>query len=114
MSCDVARPWQNSGNVSEDFQKYFLCPPQTLRVAKRVNIWATRSRQQCFRRKFSSFCLPLSKCPSVQYLFLAGAKTEATKHALVMDEVDGMAGNEDRGGMQVMRRQTNRRPPAIV
>ena len=23
------------------------------------------------------------------------------RHALIMDEVDGMAGNEDRGGMQV-------------
>ena len=23
------------------------------------------------------------------------------KHVLIMDEVDGMAGNEDRGGMQV-------------
>ena len=36
VSCDVARPWQNTatflraartqGNVSEDFQKYFFCP----------------------------------------------------------------------------------------
>lgn len=26
-----------------------------------------------------------------------------TRHALIMDEVDGMAGNEDRGGIQVMK-----------
>jgi len=26
---------------------------------------------------------------------------DASKHILIMDEVDGMAGNEDRGGMQV-------------
>ena len=31
-----------------------------------------------------------------------GAKTHGHKHCLVMDEVDGMAGNEDRGGIQVM------------
>ena len=24
------------------------------------------------------------------------------RHVLIMDEVDGMSGNEDRGGMQVM------------
>jgi replication factor C subunit 1 len=31
----------------------------------------------------------------------AGAKQDFGKrHALIMDEVDGMAGNEDRGGMQ--------------
>ena len=30
-----------------------------------------------------------------------GAKTHGHKHCLVMDEVDGMAGNEDRGGIQV-------------
>lgn len=36
--------------------------------------------------------------------FLGGAKhhvTSGRRHALIMDEVDGMAGNEDRGGMQV-------------
>ena len=30
-----------------------------------------------------------------------GALVSGRKHALIMDEVDGMAGNEDRGGMQV-------------
>lgn len=32
--------------------------------------------------------------------FLPGHKTDPKKHVLIMDEVDGMAGNEDRGGMQ--------------
>ena len=26
---------------------------------------------------------------------------DATRHCILMDEVDGMAGNEDRGGIQV-------------
>ena len=30
-----------------------------------------------------------------------GGMTSGRKHALIMDEVDGMAGNEDRGGVQV-------------
>ncbi len=29
------------------------------------------------------------------------AALDSKKHCLMMDEVDGMAGNEDRGGMQV-------------
>jgi len=32
--------------------------------------------------------------------FLPGHKADPRKHVLIMDEVDGMAGNEDRGGMQ--------------
>lgn len=32
---------------------------------------------------------------------LPGHKADPKKHVLIMDEVDGMAGNEDRGGMQV-------------
>ncbi|CAH3146276.1 unnamed protein product [Porites lobata] len=32
--------------------------------------------------------------------FLPGHKADPKKHVLIMDEVDGMAGNEDRGGMQ--------------
>ena len=32
---------------------------------------------------------------------LSGHKADPKKHVLIMDEVDGMAGNEDRGGMQV-------------
>lgn len=31
------------------------------------------------------------------------AHSVSTKHALIMDEVDGMAGTEDRGGIQVRR-----------
>lgn len=34
------------------------------------------------------------------YLLSGGPKCSTEKHVLVMDEVDGMAGNEDRGGMQ--------------
>lgn len=36
--------------------------------------------------------------------FMGGAKggvASGRRHVLIMDEVDGMAGNEDRGGMQV-------------
>lgn len=29
------------------------------------------------------------------------SQTVSSKHVLIMDEVDGMAGNEDRGGIQV-------------
>ena len=32
---------------------------------------------------------------------VTGHKADPKKHVLIMDEVDGMAGNEDRGGMQV-------------
>lgn len=35
-------------------------------------------------------------------LMVSGAsQTVSSKHVLIMDEVDGMAGNEDRGGIQV-------------
>ncbi|XP_048402000.1 replication factor C subunit 1 isoform X3 [Stegostoma tigrinum] len=34
--------------------------------------------------------------------FSLGAPSVSTKHLLIMDEVDGMAGNEDRGGIQEM------------
>ena len=37
-------------------------------------------------------------------LFFIGRTSDAARHALIMDEVDGMAGNEDRGGMQVESR----------
>ena len=30
----------------------------------------------------------------------AGGSTKGEKHCVIMDEVDGMAGNEDRGGLQ--------------
>lgn len=37
-------------------------------------------------------------------LLVSGAsQTVSSKHVLIMDEVDGMAGNEDRGGIQVGR-----------
>ena len=38
----------------------------------------------------------------VSIVVLLGKKETSTgRHALIMDEVDGMAGNEDRGGVQV-------------
>jgi len=30
-------------------------------------------------------------------------RADSWKHCLIMDEVDGMAGNEDRGGIQVLQ-----------
>lgn len=35
--------------------------------------------------------------------FIGTSQTVSRKHVLIMDEVDGMAGNEDRGGIQVMQ-----------
>ena len=51
-------------NVSEGFQKHsslYVSATITARVAKRVNIWETWSRQQCCRHNVSaSFCRGLS------------------------------------------------------
>ena len=33
--------------------------------------------------------------------FVGTSQTVSSEHVLIMDEVDGMAGNEDRGGIQV-------------
>jgi len=33
---------------------------------------------------------------------LCNDPADSWKHCLIMDEVDGMAGNEDRGGIQVL------------
>lgn len=35
--------------------------------------------------------------------FIGTSQKVSSKHVLIMDEVDGMAGNEDRGGIQVTR-----------
>ena len=43
----------------------------------------------------------LGCCPNLKFLLLGKKETSTGRHALVMDEVDGMAGNEDRGGIQV-------------
>uniref|UniRef100_A0A8C5LQE5 Replication factor C subunit 1 n=1 Tax=Leptobrachium leishanense TaxID=445787 RepID=A0A8C5LQE5_9ANUR len=37
---------------------------------------------------------------SIKGFYSGTSKSVSTKHALIMDEVDGMAGNEDRGGVQ--------------
>ena len=54
-----------------------------------------------------SICLSVHMYLPVWYTILShhtggsGSMT-AKRHALIMDEVDGMAGNEDRGGVQVI------------
>ena len=48
-------------DVSEDFQKrFFVSATNVARMAKRVDIWETWSRQQCCRHNVSSFCWPLN------------------------------------------------------
>ncbi|XP_015201424.2 replication factor C subunit 1 [Lepisosteus oculatus] len=37
---------------------------------------------------------------SIKNFYTGTSQTVSSKHVLIMDEVDGMAGNEDRGGMQ--------------
>ena len=78
VSCDVARPWQNAATLSraartqQTFLKIFrniLCVQDSkfasdtnvARVAKRLNIWETWSRQQCCRHNVSSFCQGLTQ-----------------------------------------------------
>ncbi|KAA0722360.1 Replication factor C subunit 1 A1-P145 [Triplophysa tibetana] len=39
---------------------------------------------------------------SIKNFYTGASKTVSSKHVLIMDEVDGMAGNEDRGGIQEM------------
>ncbi|KAJ8336026.1 hypothetical protein SKAU_G00393690 [Synaphobranchus kaupii] len=39
---------------------------------------------------------------SIKNFYTGASQTVSNKHALIMDEVDGMAGNEDRGGIQEM------------
>nr|XP_023685377.1 replication factor C subunit 1 isoform X3 [Paramormyrops kingsleyae] len=39
---------------------------------------------------------------SIKSFYSGASQTVSSKHVLIMDEVDGMAGNEDRGGIQEM------------
>uniref|UniRef100_A0A8C2FWQ8 Replication factor C subunit 1 n=1 Tax=Cyprinus carpio TaxID=7962 RepID=A0A8C2FWQ8_CYPCA len=39
---------------------------------------------------------------SIKNFYSGASQTVSSKHVLIMDEVDGMAGNEDRGGIQEM------------
>ncbi|XP_060720462.1 replication factor C subunit 1 [Tachysurus vachellii] len=39
---------------------------------------------------------------SIKNFYTGASQTVSNKHVLIMDEVDGMAGNEDRGGIQEM------------
>ena len=98
VSCDVARPGQNVATLFRAartqqmflkiFRNIFLCPGHEIctRVAKRINIWETWSRQQCCHHNVSSFCRPLAMAafngrisggtlvlfssPATKYLFL--------------------------------------------
>lgn len=63
--------------------------------------WSTVSRKQFYcctlnNNEEQSAWLAVSL-----FVVVAGQKADPSKHVLLMDEVDGMAGNEDRGGMQV-------------
>jgi len=47
------------------------------------------------------------------FIFVLGktakcSKTQTNRDCILMDEVDGMAGNEDRGGIQVRGKWENR------
>lgn len=48
----------------------------------------------CMNLGDASFC-------KSRVCFVGTSQTVSSKHVLIMDEVDGMAGNEDRGGIQV-------------
>uniref|UniRef100_A0A6Q2X6E8 Replication factor C subunit 1 n=1 Tax=Esox lucius TaxID=8010 RepID=A0A6Q2X6E8_ESOLU len=39
---------------------------------------------------------------SIKNFYTGSSQTVSSKHVLIMDEIDGMAGNEDRGGIQEM------------
>ena len=56
-------------------------------------------KQQCLNNSFFFVSHPIASHRG------SGGTGHAVgmKHALIMDEVDGMAGNEDRGGVQVMK-----------
>lgn len=63
--------------------------------------WSKVSRKRCYcctlnNNEEQSAWLTVSL-----FVVVAGQKADPSKHVLLMDEVDGMAGNEDRGGMQV-------------
>lgn len=49
------------------------------------------------------FCTVLYMYTYTLLHVITGHKADPRKHVLIMDEVDGMAGNEDRGGMQVRK-----------
>ena len=99
VSRDVARPWQNvatllrAAQTQEMFLKifnYILCVQDTkfvsatnvARVAKRVNIWETWSRQQRCRNNVSSFCRPLTLTSLAPFSF-TDAQTFAREIAAV-------------------------------
>ena len=62
--------------------------------------WETKSKG-LFERKKQRETLVYIVIVTGHLNALSGHKADPKKHVLIMDEVDGMAGNEDRGGMQV-------------
>ena len=60
-----------------------------------LNASSTRSKRTLHDQVAS-----LLSCLSIGPL-VKGGVSSGRRHVLIMDEVDGMAGNEDRGGMQV-------------
>ena len=47
-------------------------------------------------------CSAVRPCVILCSCVVGTSQTVSRKHVLIMDEVDGMAGNEDRGGIQVL------------
>ena len=63
-----------------------------------LNASATRSKRTLHEEVASHLgCLSLDAFVEGR----GGGVASGKRHALIMDEVDGMAGNEDRGGIQV-------------
>ena len=63
-----------------------------------LNASATRSKRTLHEEVASHLgCLSLDAFVEGR----GGGVATGKRHALIMDEVDGMAGNEDRGGVQV-------------
>ena len=77
-----------------DFCIMYLCY-----LYVRVYIFFFFFKQQCLNNNFFFVSHPIASHHG------SGGTVHAVgmKHALIMDEVDGMAGNEDRGGIQVMK-----------
>ena len=63
-----------------------------------LNASATRSKKTLHDEVATHLdCMSLDAFRTKQQVGVASGR----RHALIMDEVDGMAGNEDRGGVQV-------------
>ncbi len=78
---------REEGNLSQEVGYRFV----------ELNASATRSKRTLHDEVAGHLC-----CLSMDaFVEGGGGMTSGRRHALIMDEVDGMAGNEDRGGVQV-------------